>query len=247
MRRGKQLMGYINDNGCDKNVDWLERTRTLIGEKAVERLRNSSIVIFGIGGVGSFATEAIARLGVENLILVDFDKVSHSNINRQLVALNSTVGQYKVDVMAQRINDINPLCKVKVIKEFVSIENINSMLNEKIDFVVDAIDSVTSKLDVIETSINMGIPIVSSMGAGNKMDPSKFQVKDISKTHTCPLARAVRVGLRKRNIYKGVEVVFSTELPIHTDTTFPSSISFVPSAAGLLLASVVANKLLYAL
>lgn len=223
---------------------WDCRTRALIGDEGSKRLKGGKVVVFGLGGVGSFATEALARAGLGSLVLVDFDVINLSNLNRQLIALTDTVGRLKTDVMRERISKINPNCDVQVFPQFVSSENLDNFLNTNIDYVIDAIDSVRSKVDLISNCTDRKIPIVSCMGMGNKLDPSKIKIEDISKTHTCPLARAVRTGLKKKGIFRGVETVFSTEPPVKSNVGVPSSISFVPSTAGLMMASVAVNDML---
>lgn len=217
--------------------------------------------MFGVGGVGSFAAEALARSGIGRLLLLDHDVVSLTNINRQLPALENTLGQPKVEVMAARIRQINPDCRVEAINAFFDQNNWQQLLTQDIDYVVDAIDTVSSKLVLIEKCRELSLPIICSMGAGNKFDPSLLQVADISKTRVDPLAKVMRQELRKRGISKGVKVVFSTEPPtspikeqeaqlqLTEQATarrrqIPGSTAFVPPAAGLLLASVVVRDLL---
>lgn len=222
----------------------LERQITLLGETETEKLTESSVMIFGIGGVGSFTAEAVARCGVGKIILVDFDTVSLSNINRQLIADTETVGQKKTSVMAERIRRINPLCQVVENDIFVTVENAPEIiLSQRPDFVVDAIDNVSAKISIIECCKNNGIRIISSMGTGNKLDPMKFTVSDISKTSVCPLARVMRKELKDRGI-TGVDVLFSTEEPVVKGERVPASVAFVPSVAGLLLARHVILKLI---
>ena len=221
-----------------------DRQITLIGREQTELLCNSSVMIFGIGGVGSFTAEAIARCGVGKIILVDFDTVSLSNINRQLIADTTTVGLKKTAVMADRIHKINPACNVVEIDSFVTAENAADIIsNQKIDYAVDAIDNVSAKIAIIQYCKNNNIRIVSSMGTGNKLDPSKFKICDISKTSVCPLARVMRRELKTRDI-KDVDVLFSTEEPVVKGERIPASISFVPSVAGLLLARHVILELI---
>ena len=221
-----------------------ERQITLIGQDQTETLFRSSVMIFGIGGVGSFTAEAIARCGVGKIVLVDFDTVSMSNINRQLIADTTTVGMKKTAVMAERIHKINPLCEVLEIDTFVTADNASDIIgNNKVDFVVDAIDNVSAKIAIIKYCKENNINIVSSMGTGNKLDPSKFTVCDISKTSVCPLARVMRRELKMRDI-KNVDVLFSTEEPVVKGEKIPASISFVPSVAGLLLARHVVLRLI---
>jgi len=219
------------------------RTELLIGEKSIKKLNNSKVEIVGIGGVGSFVAEALARAGVGTLILVDFDIICPSNLNRQIHALNSTIGLPKVEVMKNRILDINPDAKVISIREFYSAETSAKILARDIDYVVDAIDKLTSKIDLIIRCKKGNLPIISAMGAGNKLDPTKFKVADISETSVCPMARRIRKELRKNGIENGVKVVFSTETPLIKNRP-PGSISFVPSVMGLIIAGEVVNYLI---
>jgi len=224
------------------------RTAMLIGEEAVMKLRRSHVLVCGVGGVGSFICEALARAGVGHLTLLDFDTVSVSNINRQLIALTSTVGRNKAQVMAERIADIDPDTKVDVLDMFFSGENADEVLSGGFDYIADAIDTVPSKLCLIEEAHRREIPIISSMGTGNKLDPSRFRITDISKTSVCPLAKKVRYELKKRGIGHH-KVLFSEELPIKPDYAegerkVPASISFVPSAAGLMIAGEIIRDLI---
>lgn len=226
------------------------RTGLIIGQEGIEKLKNSNVIVFGVGGVGSFAAEAIARAGVGNLTIVDFDDVDVTNINRQLPALHSTVGRDKVDVMKERILDINPDINIKAIKSLYNEETSEELLSEKFDYVVDAIDMVSSKIHLIETCKKKGLEIISSMGMGNKLDPTKIVVTDVHKTTMCPLAKVMRKELRDRKIKK-LKVVFSTEKPrelkekiMNGKKVTPGSISFVPSVGGLVIASVVINDLI---
>ena len=220
------------------------RTARLIGGEAVEKLAKSKVLLFGVGGVGSFAAEALARAGVGEITLVDGDTVAPSNLNRQLVALRSTIGRSKAEVMAERIRDINPACRVTPLQVFYGKDNPDAFDFSACDYVIDAIDSVTSKLLLAEKCKAAGTPLISSMGTGNKLDPTKFVITDISKTHTCPLARVMRRELHKRGI-DHLKVLYSLE-PAHTpaeDETgsrrTPASISFVPPVAGMILAGEV--------
>ena len=226
------------------------RTGFIIGDEGIEKLKNSNVIIFGVGGVGSFAAEAIARAGVGNMTIVDFDDVDITNINRQLPALHSTVGKYKVEVMKDRILDINPNINIKAIKDIYNKETSEKLLTEDYDYVIDAIDMVTSKIHLIETCKLKGLEIISSMGMGNKLDPTKIVVTDIYKTSMCPLAKVMRKELKDRKIKK-LKVVYSTEQPqelkqkiMNGKKITPGSISFVPSVGGLTIASVVINDLL---
>ena len=230
------------------------RTELLIGEQGVATLAGSTVAIFGVGGVGSYVVEALARSGIGKLVLIDHDTVSLTNINRQLPALESTIGLAKVEVMRQRILDINPDCQVEAIQEFYDKNQSEALIRSEYTYIVDAIDSITAKVDLIVTAMEKGIPIISSMGAGNKLDPTQFKVTDISKTHVCPMAKAVRKILRDRGVSKGLKVVFSTENPLTPLEPYaeeaglrrqvPGSMAFVPSVAGLFLASAVVNDIL---
>lgn len=225
------------------------RTELLVGREGIEKLKKSKVAIIGVGGVGSFAAEALARAGIGELLLVDDDVVCITNINRQIHALQSTIGLPKVEVMKKRILDINPEAHVVCIKEFYSEKTAQKILNRSMSYVVDAIDTIKSKIDLIARCTKSNIPIISSMGTGNKLDPTMFRVDDISKTSVCPMARILRKELRKLGIQKGVKVVYSTEQPIrnrneNTYKNIPGSISFVPSVAGLIMAGEVIKDLL---
>lgn len=226
------------------------RTSFLVGDDGIKKLNNSNIIVFGVGGVGSFTVEALARAGVGNITVVDFDDVDITNINRQIPALHSTVGRYKVDVMEERILDINPNINIKKIRSLYNKDTSDEILTERYDYVVDAIDMVSSKIHLIETCEKKGLKIISSMGMGNKLDPTKIVVTDIHKTSTCPLAKVMRKELRDRGIKK-LKVVYSTEQPIELKKKVmngrkvtPGSVSFVPSVGGLIIASVIVNELL---
>jgi tRNA A37 threonylcarbamoyladenosine dehydratase len=225
------------------------RTNSLIGVRAMELLAESKVAVFGLGGVGSYAAEALARAGIGGFVLVDYDQIVPSNINRQLHAMENTIGRLKTDLMKERILGINPTAKVTTHCRKYSAENRESFFTEKPDYVVDAIDDVKGKIDLILYCLDNKIAVVSSMGAGNKLDPTLFKVDDISKTSVCPLARKIRRGLRMGGINKGLKVVFSTEQPVKLETEsdlerFPlGSISFVPPVAGMILAGVVVKEL----
>lgn len=221
------------------------RSELLLGSEGMEKLSKSTVAIFGVGGVGSFATEALARTGIGNIILIDYDIIDITNINRQIHATIKTVGLSKVEVMRNRILDINPDINVTIYKEKYDENTKEILLSPKYDYVIDAIDMVSSKLDLIVTCKNINIPIISSMGAGNKLNPAMFQVGDIYSTKVCPLAKVMRHELRKRSI-KDLKVVWSEEIPkdINLEKTelrkaVPGSISFVPSVVGLIIASEV--------
>ncbi len=220
------------------------RTAMLIGEAGVQRLKDAHVLLFGLGGVGSYTAEALARAGVGKLTLVDGDIVSESNINRQLPALTSTVGRPKTEVMQERIRDINPEIQVTCKTLFYDITTAEEVSFADVTYVADAIDTVTSKILLIEKARELDIPVISCMGAGNKLDPTRFEVAEIEKTSVCPLARVMRTELRKRGI-SGVKAVYSKEEPVQTGMQeegrkkTPGSISFVPSVAGLILAGEI--------
>ena len=221
-----------------------DRTDRLIGEDNRKKLQGKHVAVFGLGGVGSYATEALARAGVGALTLIDGDAVSESNINRQLYALQSTIGQPKAEVAKQRIYDINPDINVSPIPLFFCEENKDSIDFSQFDYVIDAIDTITSKLILIEKSKSAGVPIISCMGTGNKLDASLFEICDIKKTSVCPLARVMRRELKVRGI-DSLRVLYSKETPRNTDgERTPASISFVPSVAGLLIAGEVIKELI---
>ncbi len=225
------------------------RTELLLGSEAMERLAHSRVAVFGIGGVGGHAAEALARSGVGALDLIDRDKVAPSNINRQIIALHSTVGLYKTDAAAARIADINPACRVVKHTVFFLPETKEEFDFSQYDYVVDAIDTVSGKLAIIECANAAGIPVISAMGAGNKLDPSRFETADIYETSVCPLARVMRTECRKRGI-KRLKVVYSKEKPLEpkafdeeTGKPVPASAAFVPSVMGLLIAGEVIKDL----
>lgn len=235
------------------------RTELLLGEAGLRRLMQSTVMVLGVGGVGSHCIEALARSGVGRLILVDNDRVSISNINRQSIALHSTIGRYKTEVMKEKIADICPQTEVITYECFILPENIESIFDPMPDYVIDAVDTVTAKLAAIEKSIEYGIPIISSMGTGNKLHAELFEITDISKTSVCPLSRVMRRELKSRGI-EHLKVLYSAEKPIAASKddkpqhrqpedsrrrAVPGSISFVPSAAGLLIAGEVIRDLLH--
>ncbi|MBB5324829.1 tRNA A37 threonylcarbamoyladenosine dehydratase [Anoxybacillus tepidamans] len=237
------------------------RNELAIGKEGLEKLKKATVAVLGIGGVGSFAVEALARSGVGRLVLVDKDDVDITNINRQIHALLSTVGRPKVDLMKERIADINPECEVIALKMFYTEETYEQFFSYGLDFVIDASDTITYKIHLMKECLKRNIPIISSMGAANKMDPTRFRIADISKTHTDPIAKVIRTKLRKEGIHKGIPVVFSDEKPIiiredvrkevgNDQATIrkakmpPSSNAFVPSVAGLIMASYVVRELL---
>lgn len=229
---------------------WYERTRMILGDEAIAKLNKASVIIFGVGGVGSFVAESVARAGIGKITLVDNDTVALTNINRQLVALNSTVGRMKTEVMAERIKDINPQCDVRCVDEFILNDNINDVIGEKFDYCVDAVDTVTAKLAIIMRCEELGIPVISSMGTGNKLDPTQLEITDIFKTSVCPLAKVMRKELKTRGIKK-LKVCYSKEEPLtplesEEETNkrrTPGSVSFVPSVAGLIIGGAVVKDI----
>lgn len=228
------------------------RTALLLGEKALGRLAAARVAVFGVGGVGGHVCEALARAGVGEIDLYDSDRVSPSNLNRQLVALQSTLGEYKVEVMKKRILDINPACQVNTHTVFYLPENAEQFPLEGYSYIVDAVDTVAAKIELAVRASACGLPIISAMGAGNKLDPTRFAVTDLSKTSGCPLARVMRRELKARGIHH-LKVVYSTEpaAPLHTELLAEASssrppvgsLSFVPSVAGLILAGEVVKDL----
>ena len=228
------------------------RTSLLIGEDGIDKLNNAKVAVFGVGGVGGYVVEALARSGVGSFVLVDKDDVSVSNINRQIIALQSTVGKYKVDVMRDRILDINPEANVEVHKTFFLPENSDEFDFTQYTYVVDAVDTVTAKLEIIMKAKEANVPVISSMGAGNKLDPCSFVVSDIYKTNVCPLAKVMRKELKARGVKK-LKVVYSEEKPMSPDTSklqpieekkrIPGSVAFVPSVVGLIIAGEVVKDI----
>ena len=222
-----------------------ERTELLIGSYGVEKLKRATVAVFGVGGVGGYAVEALARSGVGHLVLIDADKVMLSNINRQIIATHKTLGKDKIEVAKERVLEINPECVVSTHAVFYSKDTKSTFDFENYDYVVDAIDTLDSKIDLILTAKEAKAPIISSMGAGNKLDPTAFRVADISKTAVCPLARCVRTRLKKAGLTHGLKVVYSEEAPItKREAGVPvGSVAFVPSVAGLIIASEVIKDL----
>ena len=226
------------------------RTALLLGEQATQKLASARVAVFGIGGVGGYVAEALARAGVGALDLIDNDTVSLSNLNRQIIALHSTVGRLKVDVMAERIRDINPDCRVRALPIFYLPEKAAEFDFSCYDYIADAIDTVSAKLDLAVRAHEAGVPIIAAMGAGNKLDASAFEVADIAKTSVCPLARVMRIELRRRGIHH-MKVVYSKEEPHVPTVTLPDphrrqtpgSVSFVPGAAGLIMAGEIIKDL----
>ena len=223
------------------------RTEMLLGNDGMEKLNDAKVAIFGLGGVGSFVCEGLARSGIGNFILVDFDKVDESNINRQLIATVNTMGKYKVDLMKERILEINPDANVEVYKEFYMADSKSNIITEELSYAVDCVDTIMAKIAIICSCDDINVPVISSMGTGNKLDPTMFEVADIYETSVCPLARIMKKDLKKRNIEK-LKVAYSKEHPINTNDAainqnrkykVKGSVSFVPSVAGLIIAGEV--------
>lgn len=220
-----------------------DRTAAMLGQEAVEKLKNSKVIIFGVGGVGGFTTEALARAGVGEIHIVDKDDVDITNINRQIVALHSTVGRPKTEVMAERIRDINPEAKVVTYQMFFLPENAEAIDFSQFDYIVDAVDNIAAKAELAVKAQEFDIPIIASMGAGNKLDPTRFEVADIYKTSVCPLAKALRKQLKEKGVKK-LKTVYSKEEPVKTGMRSPASVSFIPSVVGLIIAGEVIKDLI---
>lgn len=231
--------------------DFKQRTEIVVGSEAIDKLRDANILVFGVGGVGGFVVESLIRAGVGNITIVDFDKVDETNINRQIIALNSSVGKNKVDVMYERVLDINPNLNIRKVCALLTEENCSDFLCQDYDFVVDAIDMVKSKLALIKECDNKKLRLISSMGMGNKLDPTKIEISDIYKTEMCPLAKIIRRESKKMGIRK-LTVVYSKEKPSETGVDeadgkkkrVNGSVSFVPSAAGLIITSYIVRELI---
>lgn len=249
-------------------LNQFSRTELLIKEEGIKKLQKSKVAIFGIGGVGSFVAEGLVRAGIGNFKLIDDDKICLTNLNRQIIATRKTIGKFKVDVMKERILEINPDANVETYQEFYMPDSKTNIITEDLDYVIDCIDTVTAKIEIISQCKELNIPIISAMGTGNKLDPSRFEITDIYKTSICPLAKVMRKELRKRNI-DSLKVIYSKEEPIKIDeysnsscktncicppgtkrkctvrNQVPGSISFVPSVAGLMIAGEVVRDILY--
>lgn len=247
-------------------LNQFSRTELLIGKEGVESLQNAKVAIFGLGGVGSFVMEGLVRAGVGNFVLVDDDKICLTNLNRQIIATRKTIGKYKVEVAKERILEINPKANVEIFQEFYMPGSESNILTKDLTYVVDCIDTVTAKIELVQNCKDLGIPIISAMGTGNKLDPSRFEITDIYKTSICPLAKVMRKELRKRNI-DNLKVIYSKEEPIKPDDNsessckkncicppgtarkctirnqVPGSISFVPSVAGLMIAGEIVREI----
>lgn len=235
-------------------INEYSRTELLIGENGINRLKTATVMVFGIGGVGSHCVEALARSGVGKLILIDHDRVSLTNINRQSIAFHSTVNRLKTEVMKEKIQDICPDIEVQTREVFVLPENLEELLAETPDYIVDAIDTVTAKIAIAETAARMGIPLISCMGTGNKLHPELFAVTDLSKTSVCPLCKVMRKELKARGI-RHLKVLYSPEKPLQVLTekleeergsrrSIPGSVSFVPPVAGIMIAGEVIRDII---
>lgn len=239
---GAERSGEGCDCGQESEADRFQRTRRLIGDEALEMLRTSKILVFGVGGVGGYVCEALARAGVGRVDIVDKDVVDITNINRQIIATTDTIGLPKVEVCRERMLSINPEIQVVAKQCFYLPEKASDFAFGEYDYIVDAIDNVTAKIDIICQAKQAGTPVISSMGTGNKLDPTQFRIADIEKTKVCPLAKVVRKELKKRGV-RGVKVLYSEEEPVRTGMRTPASISFVPPAAGLIIAGEVIKDL----
>lgn len=222
----------------------LERLRLQIKEANLDKIKNTTVLIIGLGGVGSYATESLTRSGIGRLIIIDNDKIDITNLNRQLMTLHSNIGEYKTDVWESRIKDINPNCKINKITDFITKDNINQLSNYSIDYIVDACDTIETKKELIRYAINNNIKIISSMGTGNKLDPSKLKIMDIRKTSYDPIAKILRKMVKDERIKTKIPVVCSDEVSIKTNSRTISSNSFVPATAGLLITSYIINDII---
>ena len=249
------------------SLNQFSRTELLIGKEGIEKLNKSKVAIFGLGGVGSFVVEGLVRAGVENFVLIDDDKICLTNLNRQIIATRKTIGKYKVEAEKERILEINPNANVEIYQEFFMPDSNTKIIQKDLTYVIDCIDTVTAKIEIIKQCTEIGVPVISTLGTGNKLDPSKFEITDIYKTSVCPLAKVMRKELRKRNIEK-LKVIYSKEEPIKPEQTsesscktnciclpgtkrkcsirnqVPGSISFVPSVAGLMIAGEVVRDII---
>ncbi len=225
----------------------LSRVEMVIGSDAVAKLNAAKVAVIGLGGVGSYVAEALCRSGVGSLVIMDNDTVEPSNINRQLPALTATIGRFKADVMAARLREINPLCQLRVVKDFYHPGDFEKFLLDDVDFIADAIDSTESKADLLKEAYRHGVPVVSAMGTGNKLHPEMLEITDISKTSVCPLARSMRKRLREAGINEGITVVYSHEEPVRAlgvSGSVPGSMVFVPACAGMLMASYIVQQII---
>ena len=248
-------------------LNQFSRTEKLIKKEGIEKLSKAKVAVFGIGGVGSFVVEGLVRAGVKDFVIIDDDKICLTNLNRQIIATRKTIGKYKVDVMKERILDINPDANVETYKEFFMPNSESNIINNSLSYVVDCVDTVTAKIEIVSKCKELNIPVISAMGTGNKLDPSRFEITDIYKTSICPLAKVMRKELRRRNI-DSLKVIYSKEEPIKIDeysnsscktncicppgtqrkcsirNQVPGSISFVPSVAGLMIAGEIVRDII---
>lgn len=225
-------------------MDQFSRLKLITGEDNFNKIKNTTVLVLGVGGVGSYAVESLVRSGIGKIVIVDNDKVDITNLNRQLMTLHSNIGKYKVDVLEERIKDINPECEVVKINEFITSNNINILFNENINYVIDACDTVDTKKSIIKECIKRNIKFISCMGTGNKIDPTKLEIIDIRKTSYDPLARIIRKMIKDEKINNKVMVVASTEQPLKNDSNIIGSNSYVPATAGLLCSSYVINDII---
>ncbi len=225
-------------------MKWLQRLEINIGANNINKLKKSTVVIIGLGGVGGHALESIVRSGIGNVVIIDKDVVDITNLNRQLISMHSNIGEYKTDVAKKRILDINPDCNVKCFNIFLDKSNIDLLFNEKADFIIDACDKVTTKIEIMKECIKNNIPLISSMGMGNRLDPTMIEIIDIKKTSYDPIAKVIRKKIKDYNIKQKITVVCSREKPFKTIDKIPGSNSLVPSTAGILCASLVINSIL---
>lgn len=225
-------------------MDQFERLRLQVKDENLEKIKNTSVLVIGLGGVGSYALESLVRSGIGTLIIVDNDVVDITNLNRQMISLNSNIGMKKVDVWESRIKDINPNCKVIKIDKFITKDNIDILFKENIDYIVDACDTIETKKELIRQSIKRNIKIISSMGTGNKLDPTKLEIIDIRKTSYDPIAKILRKMIKDEKINKKIPVICSKEQSIKTNSKIISSNSFVPATSGLLITSYIINDII---
>ena len=224
------------------NNNWQDRTQILIGESAVNKLNNSKAAVFGLGGVGGYAVEALARSGIGKFKIIDYDIISETNLNRQIIALTDTIGRKKIDVIRERIAKINPNAEVECFDVFVGPDNITQLIDGSEDYIIDAVDNITAKIAIVRRAKELDVAIISSMGTGNKLNPFMYKIDDIYKTNVCPLAKVMRKELRTRDI-ASLNVLYSTELP-KIKSKPPASISYMPSIAGLMIGGKVIEDLI---
>ena len=224
-------------------LNQFSRTELLIGKEGIEKLQNAKVAVFGIGGVGSFVVEGLVRAGVSNFILVDDDKICLTNLNRQIIATRKTIGKPKVEVAKERILEINPNANVEVYQEFFMPDS-KEILDDTVDYIVDSVDTVTAKIELVVRANKLNIPIISSMGTGNKFDPTKLKIMDLKKTSYDPLAKVIRHEINKLNITDNITVLSSTEMPVKTGIRTPASYSVVPNTAGILIADYILKDIL---